>query len=95
MFSSSSLTGMLSKAKGQILQVATVLHILFDPEPLQDISLVVSDAAIVAAINFVDTCCQHCAYIAGRGDITEEIKQLSSGMELQHKMYSKSETCIT
>ena len=34
--------------------------------------------AIVAAQNFVDTCCQHAAYIAGRGTLEEEISHLTA-----------------
>ena len=31
-------------------------------------------AAIEAAIHFVEVCCQQVAYIAGRGDLDEELK---------------------
>ena len=47
------------------------LHILFyldkeDPD--------VSSEAITAAIDFVELCCQQTAYLAGRGDISEELR---------------------
>ena len=76
--------GMLSKAKGQILRTAATLHALFedsvDPESGElTISTVISDEALLASINFVDTCCQHAAFIAGRGIIEDEIKQLLIG----------------
>lgn len=58
---------------GQILRVSVALHILFRVEhedslqgpPPDTISL----DAIKAAINFVEVCCQHTAYISGRGQI--------------------------
>ena len=77
--------GMLSKSKGQILRVSAVLHILFhihlpdatDREESNDdcsnsISNNISDEALSAAIDFVETSIRHAAYIAGRGEITNE-----------------------
>ena len=77
--------GMLSKSKGQILRVSAVLHILFhiclpdatDHEESNDessnpISNIISDEALSAAIDFVETSIQHAAYIAGKGEITNE-----------------------
>ena len=37
-----------------------------------------SGNAINAAKNFVETCCQHAAFIAGRRDV-DEIKSLTAG----------------
>ena len=72
--------GMLSKSKGQVLRVAAVLHVLFvDPSTLPSIPSVISIEAINAAQNFVDTCCQHAAFIAGRGLVDDEIDHLVSG----------------
>lgn len=34
---------------------------------------VICGQAVTAAINFVDYCCQQTAFMAGRGDIDEEI----------------------
>lgn len=39
----------------------------------------INEQAIRAAIDFVDVCSQHTAYIAGRGEIDEEIKHILSG----------------
>lgn len=77
---------MLSKAKGQVLRVAAALHMLFS-DTIDDDGIVrvttipstISKDAIIAAQNFVDTCCQHAAFIAGRSKIEEEISQLTSG----------------
>ena len=71
---------MLSKSKGQVLQDASILHVLFvDPSALSSIPSVISIEAINATQSFVDTCCQHAAFIAGRGLVDEEIDHLVSG----------------
>ena len=75
-----SYTGMLSKSKGLILRVAGVLHILFQLDTPDDIPDTISELAIVASQDFVDVCCQHTAFVAGRGDIQEAIQQLQLGL---------------
>lgn len=81
---------MLSKSKGQVLRVAAVLHVLFvDPSTLSTIPSLISVEAITAAQNFVDTCCQHAAFIAGRGLVNEEIQHLVSG-PLSYTLYTTS-----
>ena len=72
-------------ARGQILRVSAALQVLFDLE--SDLQLHssasishVSEDAILAAIDFVDVCCKHTAYMAGRGIISEEITTYTSGM---------------
>ena len=79
------LIGMLSKAKGQVLRVAAAIHVLscdtVDAVGNITVSIVpstISVNAIVAAQNFVDTCCQHAAYIAGHGTVEEEISHLTA-----------------
>ena len=73
--------GMLSKSKGQILRVAAVLHVLFHVENPHIIPSIVGDAAVKAAINFVDLCVQHAAYITGRGRIQDEIESVHQIMQ--------------
>lgn len=78
---------MLSKSKGQILRVAAVMHVLFsldDEHPLdddtpQDIPPEISKKALDAAENFVSVCLKHTAYMAGRGGLTDAIKQAGTG----------------
>ena len=70
--------GMLSKSKGQQLRVAAALHVLFSNE--STIEEEISEEAIVAAQNFVDTCIQHTAYIAGRENMDDDIKKLDEGI---------------
>ncbi len=73
---------MLSKSLGQTLRVAASLHVLFhllsdtSQESLPD---VISEQAVIAAIDFVEVCCQQTAYIAGRGEIEKEIKLIEAG----------------
>ena len=43
---------------------------------------VVSEAAIMTAINFVEVCCQHTAYISGRGSIDHELELIETGDNL-------------
>lgn len=70
---------MLIKSKGQVLRIAAVLHVLFwDPEDGTDMPSTISTNAIIAAQNFIDTCCQH-AFIAGRGQVDDEISHLTAG----------------
>ena len=73
-------TRMLIKSKGLILTVAGVLHVLFQLDTPDDIPDTISELAIVAAQDFVDVCCQHAAFVAGRGDIQEAIQQLQLGL---------------
>ena len=80
------LLGMLSKSMGQILRVSVALHILFrvkHEDPLQDpLPDTISQDAIKAAINFVEVCCQHTAYISGRGQIENELELVQAGDDL-------------
>lgn len=76
---------MLSKAKGQVLRTAAALSVLFSDSidddgkiAMSSIPSEISTRALLAAENFVDTCCQHAAYIAGRGKLEDEINRLSS-----------------
>ena len=80
-----SFTGMLSKAKGQVLRTAAAMSVLFSDSLDDDGTIVVSSVhstistrPILAAENFVDMCCQHAAYIAGRGKLEDEINRLTS-----------------
>jgi hypothetical protein len=73
---------MLSKSKGQVLRVAASLHILFylsdDEDAMTDVDSEISEAALKAAINFVTLCCQQTSFIAGRGEINDEIEILKA-----------------
>ena len=69
---------MLSKSRGQVLRVASVLHLLFSIDSEDTLSGVVSEEAIIAAVNFVKVACQHSAHIAGRGKIEEEIQKFKT-----------------
>jgi len=66
---------MLSKSRGQVLRVAAVMHMLFSIDnndyKFEDI---VSEAALKAAINLVETSCQQTAFVAGRGLLQEEVE---------------------
>ena len=67
---------MLSKARGQILRITAVLHVLFHWKTPQEIPDILSESALKAAINFVDLCNKHAAILAGRGDIEEAIESV-------------------
>ena len=67
---------MLSKSRGQVLRVAATLHVLFHLDTPLSIPDNISEAALRAAVNFVEVCVQHAAYIAGRGNISESIEAL-------------------
>ena len=68
--------GMLSKSMGQLLRVSVAMHVLFHIDKEEPLSSIVSDIAIEAAINFVEVCCQHTAYITGRGLINQELNNV-------------------
>jgi len=73
---------MLSKSKGQILRVAATFHVLFHLKSPEDVPTQISEEAMAAAITFVGMCCQQTAYIAGRGDIREEIRIIKASQWL-------------
>ena len=63
---------------GQIIRVSAAMHILFHLDSTEPLPDVITDSAIMAAINFVEICCQHTAYITGHGKIDEELEILES-----------------
>ena len=69
---------MISKSMGQILRVSAVMHTLFNLGD-EELDSTISPAAIEAAIHFVEVCCQQAAYIAGRGELDEELKLIVQG----------------
>ena len=69
---------MLSKNKGLILRVAAVFNVAFSIGTPGNISEEISIESIKAAQDFVDMCCQHTAYISGRGEISEIIMDLQT-----------------
>ena len=77
---------MLSKSKGQSLRVATALHVLFHVGSFDSISDQITEEAIAASVNFVGLCCQQTAYIAGRGDIKEDIQIVKASKFSVHKV---------
>ena len=72
--------GMLSKSKGQILRVAAAFHVLFAMGTEEELPENISEEAIIAAIDFVGLCLQQTAFMAGRGEIAEDIQILESSM---------------
>ena len=70
---------MISKGRGLALRLSVVLHILFQlGSGTTSSNDTVSDEAIEAAIDFVMVVIQQVAYIAGRGELDEELKRFSS-----------------
>lgn len=97
---------MLSKSKGQILRVAAVLHVLFqihmpndneDYSEAHDSADIIADAALCAAVDFVETSTQHAAYIAGKDAILTELEKAQSEGLLSYAivvLYNIREYCI-
>ena len=77
---------MLGKSKGQVLRIGAALHVLFGMFSMQpdeggqeaQHSDDILENAIVAAINFTDLCLQQTAFMAGRGDIREDIENIKT-----------------
>lgn len=65
--------GMLSKSRGQILRIAATMHVMFHMNTPQVIPQTISESALKAALNFVEVCNQHLAYLSGRGRIEDAI----------------------
>ena len=84
---------MLSKCKGLILRIAGVLHVLFGTESTDNLSTEISNKAIAAAQDFVDVCCKHAAFVAGRGDIHDAITHLQKGWLLKSDIKYKCVKC--
>ena len=71
---------MLSKSRGQVLRIAAIQHVLFTLDSDELCGNTVTDAAIKAAINFVQVTCQQAAYIGGQGKIEDELHKCEAGM---------------
>jgi hypothetical protein len=73
---------MLSKSRGQVLRIATILHVLFSIDDEDDVTYdpEVSEVAVKAAVNFVQTACQQTAFIVGKGLIQEEVQAYKTGV---------------
>ena len=50
-------------------------------QPLQEIPSVVSDAAVMVAINFVSTCMNYTMYLCGRNSVNEEVQDIKTDLE--------------
>ena len=71
---------MLSKSRGQVLRLATVLHMLFSIDsPNEDLDETISENALKAAVNIMKLATQQTAYIAGKGELTEELEKFKTG----------------
>ena len=72
---------MLSKSRGLVLRVATVVHLLFSVhKESEDIPDAISTEALNAAIDFVQVASQQTAYMVGRGKIEEEVQKFQNGL---------------
>ena len=66
-------TGMLSKSRGHVLRIATILHMLFSIDSENTLSSEVLEMAVKAAVNFVWTTFQQTDFVAGKGPIKDEV----------------------
>lgn len=87
MYSDSDITtvcycaAMLSKGRGIVLRLAVVLQTLFQvgcDDTTHSNDDTVSDEAVKAAIDFVEVATQQVAFIAGRGELADELKRFLS-----------------
>ena len=71
---------MFSKSRGQVLRLATVLHMLFSIDKSEEsLSVEVSEAALKAAVDLIKLACQQTAYMAGRESLSEEMERFRTG----------------
>ena len=71
------LTGLLSKSKGQILQLAAVFNALYSLDPSHLLNTKLSSLSVKAAINFVQVCNEHTAIMGGRKNITTALSLIT------------------
>ena len=85
---------MLSKSRGQLLRIATILHLLFSVQKQNEslISDEISEVAVLAAVDFIKKVCQQTAFIAGKGIIEEEVQACKTGTHILHIRIPKSAT---
>jgi len=69
---------------GQILRVSAAMHLLFHIGNDGELSSTITEDSIRCAIDFVQVCCQHTAYLTGRGNIEEELKLVELGMYMYY-----------
>jgi len=88
-------TGMLGKAKGQILRVAACLPMFFcdyladendeenqegmDIVQIDSLPTIIMEEAVAAANDYVDVCYQHTLYITRRQLLQDEVKKYTEG----------------
>lgn len=77
---------MLSKSRSHVLRLSAVLHVLFYHSNDDQIPDIVSEEAIIAAINFVQLSCEQTAIISGRGSIKDIILKCQTGTDI-HLLY--------
>lgn len=58
---------------------SAAIHVLFHLESDEPLPGIISQSAIEAAIDFIKVCCQHTAFIAGRGRINNEQEIVEAG----------------
>ena len=73
------ISGFLSKAKGQLLRIATCLHVLFKISTPNDIDETIDELALKAAIDFIEVCCDHAFMITGRRNILHRVENDEDG----------------
>ena len=77
--------GMLSKSRGQVSRLAAVLHLLFHLGSEEDIlQNEIAESAIVTAIDLVKVSCQQMTFLAGRGNLQEELQAFEEGNMTVH-----------
>lgn len=82
---------MASPVHGLTLRVAAVMHVAFHLESPHDIPKEISQQALEAALDFVDVCCKHAAFMAVREEMVDPIQQLQTGMYI---VYIGSKICM-
>ena len=72
---------------GQFLRVSAAMHVLFHLGNEAEIPDTITQSAIEAGIDFVEVCCQHTAYITGRGSIDHELELAEAGKHCEEVHY--------
>ena len=66
-------TEMLSKSRGHVLRIATILHMLFSIDSENPLSSEVSEMAVKAAVNLSGQHANKQPFVAGKGLIEDKV----------------------
>lgn len=71
-------TGVISKRKGQVLRAGAIMNALFSLDDKYTLQETINEAAVKAAIDFVQVCGEHATLLSGRRSLAEIISAMDA-----------------